>query len=74
MKVQKYAFANVEKGKSRWDFKEVPFPMQFSMVFMAVLCLGLSLLIFPGIRNIVLTPAVEVLMETTGYSTAILGY
>jgi multicomponent Na+:H+ antiporter subunit D len=74
MKVQKYAFANDEKGKSRWDFKEVPFPMQFSMVFMAVLCLGLSLLIFPGIRNIVLTPAVEVLMETTGYSTAILGY
>ena len=74
MKVQKYAFANDEKGIGKWNFKEVPLPMKFSMVFMAILCLGLSLLIFPGIRDLVLTPAVEVLLETSNYSTAILGF
>jgi multicomponent Na+:H+ antiporter subunit D len=74
MKVQKYAFAGEENGNSGLKLKEVPFPMQFTMVVMAVLCLALSLLVFPGIRNIFLTPAVEVLMDSAGYSTAILGY
>jgi len=71
MKFQRYAFFN--KSKFTRKIKEVPFPMCFSMVVLVILCLGLSLLIFPGIRDIILTPAVDVLMETTNYSSAIIG-
>lgn len=61
MKFQRYAFFNKRSyGK---DIKEVPFTMVFSMVIMVILCLVLSLLIFPGVRDIFLTPAVEVLMN-----------
>jgi multicomponent Na+:H+ antiporter subunit D len=71
MKFQRYAFFN--KLKFTRKVKEVPFTMCFSMIVLVVLCAGLSLLIFPGIREIILTPAVEVLMETTKYSSAIIG-
>lgn len=54
--------------------REVPFAMCFSMIFMAVLCIVLSLLIVPSIRDIVLTPAVNVLLDTVKYSTTVLGY
>ncbi len=75
LKVLRYTFFN----KTDWDDKkisvrEVPFPMCFSMIFLAVLCLVLSLLIVPSIRNIVLTPAVNVLVESAAYSTTVLGY
>jgi multicomponent Na+:H+ antiporter subunit D len=75
LKVLRYTFFN----KSDWDnkkisVKEVPFPMCFSMIFLAVLCLVLSLLIVPSIRSIVLTPAVNVLVESAVYSTTVLGY
>ncbi|MFW6100042.1 MAG: complex I subunit 5 family protein [Bacteroidota bacterium] len=71
MKFQRYAFFNQSKFTRK--IKEVPFPMCFSMIVLVVLCVGLSLLIFPGVREMVLTPAVNVLMETTNYSSAIIG-
>ncbi|MEF8984176.1 MAG: hypothetical protein V5A51_06255, partial [Bacteroidales bacterium] len=71
LRFQRYAFFN--KSKFTRKIKEVPFPMCFSMVVLVILCVGLSLLIFPGIRDIILTPAVDVLMETTNYSSAIIG-
>ena len=71
MKFQRYAFFN--KPTFSRKVKEVPFTMTFAMIVLVVLCLGLSLLIFPGIREVVLTPAVEVLMETTNYSSTIIG-
>ena len=43
----------------------------FSMIVLAILCLGLSLLIFPGVRETVLTPVVDILMNTTDYSSTI---
>jgi multicomponent Na+:H+ antiporter subunit D len=77
LKVQRYTFFN--KSEEKWNLKdvyvkEVPFSMCFSMVFLAVLCLALSVLIIPSVRDIVLTPAVNVLLDSTGYSTTVLGY
>lgn len=77
LKVQRYTFFNTSGEK--WDkttppLREVPFPMCFSMVILAVLCFVLSLLIVPSIRDMILTPAVDVLINAQAYSTAILGY
>jgi multicomponent Na+:H+ antiporter subunit D len=77
LKVQRFTFFN--KGDETWSrgknaVKEVPFPMCFSMIFMAVLCIVLSLLIIPSVRDLILTPAVEVLLKAGTYSTAVLGY
>jgi multicomponent Na+:H+ antiporter subunit D len=71
MKFQRYAFFN-KKSFTR-KIKEVPFSMSFSMIVLVILCLGLSLLAIPGIREVVLSPAVDVLMEATKYSSAVLG-
>lgn len=63
LKVQRYAFYGKAKdnGERKKNIKEVPFPMSFSMIVLAVLCILLSLLIIPGIRDVLLTPAVEAL-------------
>jgi multicomponent Na+:H+ antiporter subunit D len=72
MKFQKFSFFNKLRDNGRDALREVPFFMCFSMVALAVLCLGLSLLVFPGIREAVLTPAVEALMNTNGYGTLLM--
>ncbi len=74
MKMQKYTFFN--NDGSFWKnkkIKEVPFTMAFAMILMAALCLGMSLLAIPTIRDIVLTPAVDALMETVQYSKTVIG-
>ena len=70
LKFQRYAF--YDKSQEREDVKEVPFSMCFSMITLAILCLVLSLLIFPGIRQVFLGPAVNTLVETAEYATKIL--
>ncbi len=70
MKFQRYAFFDQPKFSKK--IREVPFTMRFSMIVLVILCLGLSLLIFPGVREIILSPAVDVLMETTNYATTTL--
>ncbi len=72
LKVQKFGFF----GKSKFSkaIKEVPFAMCFSMIVLALLCIALSALIFPQVREIVLSPAVDTLIETTRYSKTIIGY
>jgi len=77
LKVQRFTFFN-KKGEN-WNsegilIKEVPFTMCFSMICMAVLCLLLSLLIIPSIRDIILTPAVNALVNAGNYSAGVLGY
>ncbi len=77
LKVQRFTFFNKPNEKwNRGDFnvREVPFAMCFSMVFLAVLCLGLSLFIVPAVRDIFITPAVNVLLNSAVYSTGVLGY
>jgi multicomponent Na+:H+ antiporter subunit D len=77
LKVQRFTFFN--KPEESWDergikIKEVPFSMCFSMIMLVILCFVLSLLIVPSIRDIVLTPAVNVLVDAGEYTTAVLGY
>lgn len=74
MKVQKYAFYGSNLRRELEKIKEVPFAMSFSMIVMALLCLVLSLLIFPGIREVILMPAVDSLMKMGNYGIEILGY
>jgi multicomponent Na+:H+ antiporter subunit D len=74
LKFQRYAFYNKTDGDSiRNKVKEVPFPMIFSMVVLSVICLALSLLIVPGIREAVLTPAIDILTDPSKYSSTIIG-
>ena len=72
LKFQRYAFFN-KAGKAAEKIKEVPFPMSFSMIFLAILCVGLSLLAIPSISDTVLRPAIDVLIQPELYSTTIIG-
>ena len=74
LKFQRYAFYNREEGKGEKGIKEVPFPMVFSMVVMSLLCIMLSLLAFPGIRDAVLAPAAEILTDQAKYSNIVIGF
>ncbi len=73
-KVQKYAFYGTPIKTAIGKIKEVPFVMLFSMIVMALLTLLLSLLVIPGVRAIVLDPAVESLFRTIQYSIPISGF
>jgi multicomponent Na+:H+ antiporter subunit D len=73
MKFQRYAFYNMEPGKIKKEIREVPVPMLLSMVTLAVVCLLLSLLALPGIRETVLSPATDILMDQMKYSSQITG-
>jgi len=73
LKFQRYAFYNREESRNDRKIREVPFPMIFSMVIMSLLCIMLSLLAFPGVRDAVLTPAINILTDPLKYSSIILG-
>jgi multicomponent Na+:H+ antiporter subunit D len=73
MKFQRYAFQNRETRRKEEGIREVPFPMVFSMVVLSVLCLLLSMIVIPQVRDVILTPAVNILMYPDLYSTPILG-
>jgi multicomponent Na+:H+ antiporter subunit D len=73
MKFQRYAFYNKAPEKRNELIKEVPFPMVFSMVVLGVICLLLSILVIPDIRDAVLTPAANILLDPTRYSSTITG-
>jgi multicomponent Na+:H+ antiporter subunit D len=62
MKVQRYAFLDkLKKGGS--NIKEVPFLMCLSMIILVILCLVMSLMAIPGIRETFLMPAVNSLIS-----------
>jgi multicomponent Na+:H+ antiporter subunit D len=71
LKFQKYAFFNKAENKDT-DLREVPYPMVFSMVVLSIVCVILSLLAIPGIREAVLSPAVDILTDPVKYSFSIL--
>jgi multicomponent Na+:H+ antiporter subunit D len=73
LKFQRYAFYDKADNKKLAGLKEVPLPMVFSMITLSILCLLLSLLVIPAVRETVLTPAVDILMDPVKYSTIILG-
>ena len=71
LKFQRYAFYN--KSNKNQHIKEVPFPMVFSMVTLSLICVILSLLVIPEIRDAILAPAVDVLTDPLKYSSTIIG-
>jgi len=71
-KVHKYAFYGDLPSKYE-NVKESPFSMALAMSLMALLCLIMSLMIVPSVRAIFLQPAVDALMQTTNYSSIVLG-
>ena len=73
MKFMRYAFHNKKTPETRFRELKLPFSMKFSMITMVVLCVLLSLLIIPFFREIILTPAVDVLMNTSDYTTILNG-
>ena len=73
LKFQRYAFYNMSVEGTETYPKEVPFPMVFSMVILSIFCILLSLLALPQIRDAVLTPAINILMDSAKYSSPILG-
>ncbi|MGB8358212.1 MAG: proton-conducting transporter membrane subunit [Bacteroidales bacterium] len=73
LKFQRYAFYNKEPDREKKEIREVPFPMLFSMIVLSIICLLLSLLVFPGIRETILTPATDILTDPSKYSTYIIG-
>ena len=72
LKVQRYAFF----GKLRpvWaSVREAPVFMCVSMIVLAVLCLGMGLLLLPGIKGALLDKAADVLREGKEYVNIVLG-
>ncbi len=74
LKFQRYAFFNKTDDKNERKIKEVPFPMVFSMVILSIICLLLSLLVIPADQgDAILTPAIDILMDPSKYSSTIIG-
>jgi len=72
LKFQRYAFFNNSDDNKYRKVKEVPFPMLFSMIVLSIICVLLSLLAIPEIREAILTPAIHILTDPVKYSTTIL--
>ncbi len=67
MKVQRYAFFG--RLRPAWQsLRDVPFLMQAVLIFMAVLCIAMSALVFPAVGDTVLKPAVDAVLQKTGYA------
>lgn len=60
LKVTKFAFLG-KLGKGFENVREVPWPMRFGMVVLALLCIVGGLMLVPAVKEMVLTPAVRVL-------------
>ena len=67
LKVMRYALLG-SLPETLNSIKESPFLMAFSMALLAVLCLGMGLLLAPGLREGILEPAVNVLTNGLGYA------
>ena len=71
MKMQRYGFRGEKiieaiKAKTTWNMKT-------AMITLAVLCLLVSLLVVPGIREVTLDPVANVILDKTGYIQMVMG-
>jgi multicomponent Na+:H+ antiporter subunit D len=69
LKVQKYGFMGKPSGKLE-GVREAPWMSLVAMVLLAVACVGLSLLVLPGLMDAVLKPAAEALLDGEAYVRA----
>jgi multicomponent Na+:H+ antiporter subunit D len=67
LKVQKKTFYGKPVNRKLKNLKEVPFTMCFSMIVLAILCIALSLLILPGLRETVMEHVVYTLINKSNY-------
>ena len=72
LKFQKTVFYG--KNKNFKNIKEVPFAMSFSMIVMVILCLGLSVLAIPSVREVILDQAVTSLINIDEYINLVIKY
>jgi multicomponent Na+:H+ antiporter subunit D len=72
LKFQKYAFYGKPADHKRGPVREVPLPMVISMLVLSILCLAMSLLVIPDVRDTILTPLVKILTDPGHYSSTIL--
>jgi NADH:ubiquinone oxidoreductase subunit 5 (subunit L)/multisubunit Na+/H+ antiporter MnhA subunit len=63
MKVQRYAFLDKLKKTRVQNIKEVPLFMCMPMIVLAILCLVMSLMVIPDVRDTFLMPAVNSLIS-----------
>lgn len=71
LRMQRHAFfGKLRRGLEK--IKEVPYSMRFSMIVLAIVCVGVGVFFYP-VMKAVLEPAVEVLQEGIKYSSLILG-
>jgi multicomponent Na+:H+ antiporter subunit D len=73
LKFQRYAFFNKKDDPGEKPLRDVPFPMVFSMIILSLVCLLLSLLIVPEIRESILKPAIDILTNPGSYASKIIG-
>ena len=73
LKLQKYAFYGQESGKRLQQVREVSATMIFSMITLGILCFLLSLLVLPSMREAILQPAIDILMNADIYKSKIIG-
>jgi formate hydrogenlyase subunit 3/multisubunit Na+/H+ antiporter MnhD subunit len=71
MKVQRYGFRSEKPPES--PGQRVGRSMNLAMIVLAVLCVLMSLLIVPGIREWILDPVVSAVMNKAGYAQLVLG-
>ncbi len=67
LKVQKKTFYGKSVNRKLQNIKEVPFAMCFSMIVLALLCIALSLLVLPGIRESIMEHVVYNLVNKANY-------
>ena len=67
LKVMRYALLG-SLPETLNSVKESPFSMACSMILLALLCIGMGLLLVPGLREGILEPAVRVLTNGLGYA------
>jgi multicomponent Na+:H+ antiporter subunit D len=67
LKLQKNTFYGKSGNKKLKNIKEVPFTMCFSMIVLALLCIALSLLVLPGIRENAIETVVYTLINKANY-------
>ena len=72
MKVQQYGFLG-KIGEAWKNIHEVPGLMRVVMIILTLICFSMGLLLLPGPRDTLFTPAVRALMEGSEYIRLVLG-